>query len=1077
MTIIKSVGRLVSLCSLTAASFTSSIQASPLNDWENPAVTQINRLPARATSYSFADKNLAVQRDREQSRMLKLNGQWKFSYADDDEKRPLNFFQADFDSSGWSNIEVPGNWELQGFGQPIYTNSTYPFPVELPKILRDNPVGSYLKSFDLPEAWQDERIILHFGGVSSAFYLWVNGEKVGYSQGSALPAEFDISDYVTPGQNQIAVQVFRWSDGSYLEDQDHWRLSGIHREVLLLAEPKVAIRDFAVRTRFTDGYDKAILEVKTDITNPEKINTKGWQVKVDLYDDKLQKINLPELVKPVDKLSVLKYPQRDNVAFADFSVEIKNPRLWTSETPELYTMVMSLTDAGGQLIESRSTRVGFRDVKINQKGQLLINGQSIKLIGVNRHDHHATKGKALSRQDILEDVLLLKQYNFNSVRTSHYPNDPYLYELADEYGLYVMDEANVESHGVGGKLANLTSWTQPIMERIVNMVERDKNYPSIISWSLGNESGTGPGFAAAAGWIKDYDPTRFIHYEGAQGDPTHPEYKPLDGRFAGPHEFAKRHTDLANPTDPPFVDVISRMYPSLEQLQGLADSPYIKRPILMCEYAHAMGNSVGHLAEYWDMVWANDNLIGGYIWDWIDQGIVKKAPNGKTFLAYGGDFGDKPNDSNFCINGIVDSYRQPKPALMEAKYVFQPVKFTAEDAEDGEINILNRQFFADLSAYELRWSLQEDGKIIEQGRITDLAVAAGQTESIDIDFDEPELKAGAHYFLRLSLNQKSETLWAPAGYQVAVEEFKLPWFEEADEDDTEIKMTVADSANKLTVSNENFTVEFDKQLGLLNRYSVAGFKGELPIIDGPLKPQFWRAQTDNDRLGWKTHETLGFWQSAADKLVLTDFEVEQDEYQVVVSTEFKLDDKIELEIEYSINGNGEIEVDYELEADPSLPSLPRIGLTAQLTKKVVNLSYFGKGPFENYVDRNQGAMTGVYSGRLADFIEPYVRPQEQGLRTGTYWFNLIDWTGRGMRVTAEKTLSFSVLPWSTQALDQATHTYQLNDKQAYHMNIDFKQAGVGGTDSWSAKAAPIEKYQIPADEYEFSFTLSPVAFE
>lgn len=1077
MTITKSVGRLVTLCSLTAASFTSPIQASTLNDWENPAVIQINRLPARATSYSFADKNLAVQRDREQSQILNLNGQWKFSYAQDDEKRPLEFFKTDFDSSGWANIEVPGNWELQGFGQPIYTNSTYPFPVELPKIVRDNPVGSYLKTFDLPSEWQDERVILHFGGVSSAFYLWVNGEKVGYSQGSALPAEFDVTDYLKTGRNQIAVQVFRWSDGSYLEDQDHWRLSGIHREVLLLAEPKVSIRDFAVRTKFTDGYDEAILQVKTDIHNPEKMDTKGWNLSLDLYDQNQQKVALDPLVKPVNKLSPIKYPQRDNFPFADFSTLVKNPKLWTSETPELYTLVLSLTDQKGNLVEARSTRVGFRDVKTTDNGELLINGQSVKIIGVNRHDHHATKGKALSRQDILEDILLLKQYNFNSIRTSHYPNDPYLYELADEYGLYVMDEANVESHGVGGKLANLPAWTPSIMERIVNMVERDKNHPSVISWSLGNESGTGPGFAAAAAWIKDYDPTRFIHYEGAQGDPTHPEYKPLDGRFAGPHEFVKRHTDLANPTDPPFVDVISRMYPSLEQLQGLADSPYIKRPILMCEYAHAMGNSVGNLAEYWDMVWDNDNLIGGYIWDWIDQGLVKTADNGKTFLAYGGDYGDKPNDSNFCINGIVDSYRNPKAALMEAKYVFQPVKFTAEDIEDGEIRILNRQFFADLSAYELRWTLQEEGKVIADGRISDLTAGPSQSQIVTLDFDKPELVAGARYYLQLSVNLKQDTLWASAGYQVAVEEFKLPWFNKDSQDDAEIDVKVTQSKTNLVVENPTFKVRFNKQSGLLEHYQVTAYNKPLVIINGELKPQFWRAQTDNDRLGWKTAINLAFWKTAVDNLKLEEFEVDIDADEVEISTEFKVGDQLELDIEYTITGDGTIKVEYELEADTELPSIPRIGLTAPLSSKMLNLSYFGKGPFENYADRNRGAMTGVYSGRIEDFLAPYVRPQEQGLRTGTYWFNVLDTTGKGLQVTAEDTLSFNLLPWSTQALDDATHTYQLNNTPPYYMNIDFKQSGVGGIDSWSAKAAPIEKYQIPAGDYEFSFSLSPVSFK
>ncbi|MER2491266.1 glycoside hydrolase family 2 TIM barrel-domain containing protein [Catenovulum sediminis] len=1075
MKIIKRISRLAAVCSITAGSLLASFSALAINDWENPAVTQINRLPARATSYSYTNINSALKRDRNKAQILNLNGTWKFHYAADDSVRPLNFYKAEF--TDWANITVPGNWELQGFGQPIYTNSTYPFPVDLPKITRDNPVGSYLKTFNLPKDWSDKRLILHFGGVSSAFYLWVNGQQVGYSQGSALPAEFDISQYVKAGQNQIAVQVFRWSDGSYLEDQDHWRLSGIHREVLLLAEPKVSIRDFAVRTLFKNTYEEAHLQVKTDINNPNKINIDGWQLEVSLFDEDAQK-TIPTMKIAASKLSPVAYPQRDNFRFDELSALVKNPKLWTSETPHLYTLVMALKDKNGNLVESRSTRVGFRDVKIVEGGKVLVNGQSIKIIGVNRHDHHATKGKALSRDDILQDILLLKRYNFNSVRTAHYPNDPYFYELADEYGIYVMGEANVESHGVGGKLANSPMWTHAIMERIVNMVERDKNYPSIISWSLGNESGTGPGFAAAAGWIKDYDPTRFIHYEGAQGDPTHPEYVPMTSRWAGPDAFAKRYTDLANPTDPPFVDVISRMYPSLEQLKGLADSPYIKRPILMCEYAHAMGNSLGNLAEYWDMVWSHDNLIGGYIWDWIDQGIEKKADNGKTFLAYGGDFGDKPNDSNFCINGIVDSYRQPKAPMYEAKYVFQPVKFTANDIESGKLTIQNRQFFADLSDYELRWMLQENGKTIQQGKVDDLNVPATEKAKLKIEFTKPEIVAGAHYYLQLSLNLKADTKWASAGYSVAVEEFKLPWSKKALNNADYQPLSVTQKGTDLVIENKAFTARFNTTTGYLQSYQVQGFRKPVNVIADALKPQFWRAQTDNDRLGWKTDKTLGFWKTAAQSLKLTQFDYNTvAQNQVEITTEFSHGNKLKLNIHYRVTGDGAIKVHYQLKADKTLPSIPRVGMHAKTGKQLMNLSFYGKGPFENYVDRNQGAMTQVYSGKITEFLAPYVRPQEQGLRTGTHWFKLVDSTGKGMQVKGETPLSFSVLPWSTEQLDAATHTYELSDNAPYYLNIDFKQAGVGGIDSWSAKAAPIKQYQIPADDYEYSFTLSPVSFK
>tara|TARA_B100000700_G_scaffold112178_1_gene126242 strand:- start:4275 stop:7514 length:3240 start_codon:yes stop_codon:yes gene_type:complete len=1047
-----------------------------LNDWENPAVTQKNKLPARSTSYSYSSIELAKKFDRKKSKIKSLNGEWKFNFVSDDSKRPLNFYKMDI-KNNWQTIKVPSNWELQGYGQPIYTNIVYPFPVTYPTIERENSVGSYVKEFTLPDGWKDDQILLHFGGVSSAYYVWLNGKLIGYSQDSALPAEFDITNTVKKGKNKLAVQVFRWSDGSYLEDQDHWRLSGIHREVLLLAQPKVSIRDIAVRTKLDKDYKNAQLQVRLDYQNIDKQDVDGWQAKIELLDNLSgnKTKTITKLSKALNKLSPLRFPQRDTFEFANFKADISNPRLWNTETPNLYTLVVSIYDSSNKHVESRSVRVGFRDVQITEDGQLLVNGKSVKLIGVNRHDHHVKKGKAVDRGDILEDILMMKKYNFNAVRTSHYPNDPYLYELTDKYGLFVVDEANIETHYVGGKFANLTSWAGPMLERIVNMVERDKNHPSIIAWSLGNESGTGPAFAAASGWIRDFDPTRFIHYEGAQGDPNHPEYKPVEGYSETSSDHEKRYTDLANPTDPPYVDVISRMYPTPAQLEGLATSPYIKRPILMCEYAHAMGNSLGNLSEYWDLIWGKKNLIGGFIWDWIDQGLEKQAPNGETYIAYGGDFGDSPNDSNFCINGIIDSYRKPKAVTEEAKYVFQPIKITSTDLTSGKFLIQNRLFFTDLSKYVLNWKLTENGKVVQSGSVTDLAIKPNKMGVLKLNYNKPELKENAHYYLQFQLQQKQASAWANSGYTVANEEFKLPWFNSNKSEALNSgNLEISEIANNISVKNKQFSLNVNKSTGFIDSYSINSKGKSVSLISEPLQPQFWRAQTDNDRLGWLTHEELKFWKNAAKNLRLNKVDVEKnaDNLAHIVAT-FNVEDKVSLKIEYIVNGNGKVNIKLNFDADKSLPTLPRIGLKTSLSSNFDNVEFFGKGPFENYPDRNKGAMTGLYKGKVETFVESYVRPQEQGNRTNIYWLTLSNDRQTGLKLTSDEQFNFSYQPWSTELLDKSTHTYQLEKDGKLYLNIDFKQAGIGGNDTWSKNAAPLEKYQVKSGLYNFSISLNP----
>lgn len=1034
------------------------------NDWENERIIEKGKLPARATSYSFESTEDALSGDRQKARMISLNGDWKFHFEPDSKNRPTDFFTPDFKADEWDSIPVPSNWELKGYGQPIYTNEKYPFTPNAPKIDRTNPVGSYLTQFAVPKDWKDQRVILHFGGVSSAFYCWINGQLAGYSQGSRLPAEFDITDLLVKGENSLAVQVFRWSDGSYLEDQDMWRLSGIHREVLLLAQPAVALDDFYIRTPFDEKLEHARLQIRPRIKALSA--AEGWTLSAQLFDAGKQPVFETPLSIPVDKIINENYPQRDNVKFGLLETTVKNPAKWSAEKPALYTLVFTLKDARGKEVEARSTRIGFRDVKISGKGELLINGKAVKLMGVNRHDHHHIRGKALTREDMLADVLLMKQFNINAVRTSHYPNDPYFYELCDELGIYVMDEANVESHGVRGELVNTPSWHYAINDRIIRMVERDKNHPSIISWSLGNESGCGPIHAAAAGWIKDFDPTRFIHYEGAQGQPLATNYDPMGG-----HKVQQWPLP-ANPDDPPYVDCISRMYPSVNQLKALSESEQITRPIVMCEYAHAMGNSLGNMTEYWELIRSKPNLIGGYIWDFIDQGLLTTNKDGKAYFAYGGDFGDEPNSGNFCLNGIVNSDRTPNAKTWECKTVFQPIDFQPLKPTEGEIQLVNRFNFTNLNQYEIRWSFSVDGKKIELGILDPVSLEPGTRKTIRVPFTVPESpKAGSEYALRLSAHEKTDRPWCKAGYEIAKQQFLLPigLLVRTPPETTPANAQV--TPDSFVVTGSNFIARINRATGQLDSYRLGGTE----ILTAPLRLNFWRPQTDNDLRGGRTHETQKFWKELAGKLETKSAQFQTLKNGAVKITVIKaLEKQVTITTDYTIGGNGVINIKTRFEADESLPSLIRLGITAGITGAYTNIAYFGKGPFENYSDRSAAAELDLFESPIADMTENYVMPQENGNRTGTRWLEFSGDSIAKLRIEGGAPFGFSIWPWSPENLDQAKHTYDLIEQGFHTLNIDHKQMGVGGTDSWSPKAMPLEHYRIPSGTYEWSLNLIPV---
>ena len=1038
------------------------------NDWENQLVISKQKLPSCATSYSYDSQEKAMRGNRLLSKIIMLNGDWRFSFVPKQEQRSVDFYKNSFNCSEWDFIEVPSCWEMKGYGTPIYTNVEYPFTANPPYIDRDNPVGSYIREFKIPKSWDNSRIVLHFGGVSSAFYCWVNGQMVGYSQGSRLPAEFDVTQYLTSGINKLAVQVFRWSDGSYLEDQDHWRMSGIYREVYLAATPKVSVSDIFVHTKFDTSYTNAVLQLRPKIVVDDSLNIRDWHLEANLFDNRGNSVFPNKMSTSLQSILKEGYPQRDNVRFGLMEQLVESPVKWSAESPYLYTLVVSVFDDQKRLVEARSCKVGFRDVKVSKDGVLLVNGKAVKLKGVNRHDHNQVTGKTVTREDMVQDVKLMKQFNINAVRTSHYPNDPYFYDLCDEYGIYIMDEANVETHGVAGLLSNISSWGYSFMDRLVRMVERDKNHPSIIMWSLGNESGCGPNHAAMAGWVKDYDPTRLVHYEGAQGDPNSPKYFPYGTREHG----INYSTNMVNPSDPYYVDIISRMYPSLKQVKNLANNSTLKRPIVFCEYAHAMGNSLGNLKEYWDLIYANPKLCGGFIWDWIDQGILQHDSDGNSFWAYGGDFGDHPNFSNFCINGIVAPDRTPKPQLWECKYVFQPVRFEPVDLKNGVVKIVNGFNFLDTRDYQFVWTLSEDGHTVQEGSLQNIIIQPGNSQQIILPLKRIKVKPGAEYWLRIGMIHKGSSKYCDVGFEVAKQQFKMPIYITEKKKMENYPTIISSNSDKLLILNgEDFELCFDKTEGNLISYLYKGVE----LVVRPLVSNYWRPQTDNDRRGWKSHVKSRFWKDAAEKMSVSDFKtIEQENGEIYVCITKVVDDQVSQKSSFFVRGDGVVKIEYELDASMKLPLLLKVGSSFAVPTSFSIMSYYGKGPWENYSDRSASAEVDVYSGMVEDFVYNYVYPQENGNRTDVRWLKLTDSKGRGLIIKGEKPLSVSVWLWESNQLETAMHTNDLVKDTFLTVNVDKVQMGVGGNNSWSDNSLPLEKYQLKADKYSYSYTLIPI---
>ncbi|MBN1508298.1 MAG: DUF4981 domain-containing protein [Sedimentisphaerales bacterium] len=1032
---------ILSLLSLTAW----SAPAAELPDWENPEVVGRNKEPGHCTLMVYPDVETALGCDRQASPFYQsLNGQWKFNCVRTPEDRPKDFYKPDFDVSRWAEIPVPSNWEMHGYDHAIYLNMRYPFPTNPPYIAHDyNPVGSYRREFTISDTWDGRQVFLHFDGVMSAFYVWINGRMVGYSEGSMTPAEFNVTPYLQKGKNTIAAEVYRWSDGSYLEDQDFIRFSGIYRNVYLFSTPAVHIRDFFVRATLDDQYKDGVLMIRPKLATYGNEELKGWTVQAQLYNDRSIVLAHP---LTIDALRIVQesYPQRDNVRFGLLSAAVPGVKPWSDETPNLYTLVLTLHDPSGKLVEAESCRVGFRKAEIKD-GQFFVNGRSIRFFGVNRHEHDPDTGKVISVHRMIEDIKLMKANNINAVRTSHYPNAPEWYDLCDQYGIYVMDEANLETHGVGGLLSNIPVWHTAFLERAIRMVERDKNHASVVWWSLGNESGCGPNHAAMAGWIHDYDLTRPVHYEGAAGNP-----------------------------DYPYVDVISRMYERIPGIIRLATNSDT-RPMVLCEYSHAMGNSVGNLKEYWDAIRSHKRLIGGFIWDWVDQGIRMKAADGKAFWGYGGDFGDNPNDGNFCCNGLVQPDRKPNPSLREVKKVYQRIHVTPVDLRAGTFSIENEYDFRNLDFVDGSWELTCDGKVVQQGKLEKLTLAPKDTQKITIPLGKPDLKAGSECWLKVTFALAQDESWAPRGHVVAWDQFQMPFEVPAAptlalDRMPAVKLQEQDKA--FIVSGDDFKVVVGKGSGAIESLLFKGTE----LVTSPLIPDFWRAPTDNDNGNGMTRR-CGVWRRAGAERKVQSVKAEQAGPQlvrIIADATLPVGDGTRCRTTYGIYGSGDIVIDAGMEpAGGNIPELPRFGMQMAIPGRFSVMTYLGRGPYENYWDRHTGSAVGLYSGSVEELLHVYTRPQESSNRTDVRWLLLADRDGAGLLAVGMPLLSVSAWPYSMEDLEKAAHVNELPRRNFIMLNLDYRQMGVGGDDSWGARTHP--EYTLPAKSYSYQFRLKPYA--
>jgi beta-galactosidase len=1040
-------------------------QAPALLEWQDPAIVGVNKEPPHATFTIYPDEALARAGKREASPFYQsLNGDWKFHWVPKPADRPVDFHRPDFDDSSWGTIRVPSNWQFEGYDVPIYVNISYPWGVpDPPRIPADNnPVGSYRTRFTVPPSWRGRDVYLTFGGVESAFYLWVNGQRVGYSEDSRTPAEFNVTKYLNDGENLLAVEVYRWSDASYLEDQDFWRLSGIFRDVTLWSAGPAHITDVELRTDLDAAYRDAELRIEARVRNGAASGT-VLGLRAALFD--AQGV---EVSRATAESGSVPAGQTATVTMVH---AVAAPRKWSAESPYLYTVVLSLLDDRGQVVEAVPQRLGFREVEIKD-GQLMVNGRPILVKGANRHEHDADSGHYVTVEQMRRDVRLMKQHNLNAVRTSHYPNDPAWYDLCDQYGLYVVDEANIESHGMGYSpsrtLGNDPAWKAAHLDRTARMVERDKNHPSVIIWSLGNEAGDGVNFEATYAWVKRRDPSRPVQYERAELRP---------------------HTDLFVP-----------MYMRPRRVAQYGSTPQA-RPLVECEYAHAMGNSTGNLREYWDLFYNDPQLQGGFIWDWVDQGIRTRIPpagrrqdrpertlipgpefqlgfrrvvKADTYLAYGGDFGpiDVPTDYNFCMNGLVDADRQPHPGLLVVKRNYQYVHVKPVDLAAGRVTVTNWHDFTPLDDVLVgRWTVQADGMTLAGGAIPPLKLGPRERREVTLPLPPITPQAGVEYFLDLSWTLKADAAWGGrAGDEMAFDQFMLPIGRPAAPAPAVAgpPLAVDDGVDAVTITGRSFAARFDKTTGTLASLTYRGTE----LVRRPLMPDFWRAWTDNDR-GARLQTTLDVWRVASESWDVKRVQaIRADDGAVRVDVEAAIPViSSAYSASYTVYPSGDIDV--ELSFAPgigTLPMLPRFGMQMAMPAGFERVAWFGPGPEETYADRNE-ARVGRHAGTVDGQWTEYSKPQENGNKVDVRWLAITNKAGVGLLAVGMPRLSAAVRHYTHEDIWVAKHTYELTRRPETYLNLDHGQMGVGGDDSWGA--LPHEPYQLPARAYGYRFRLRP----
>lgn len=1054
-------------------------QNDPIADYkqyiENEEVVGEHKLPAHASFTSFSTHEQLEENEPEYYKSL--NGTWKFNWVRDPHDRPTTFMEPGFDASGWDAIKVPANWEVEGFGIPIYANHQYEFasykaPVaddmELidriyPKNPGDvpdnyNPVGSYVRVFSLDEGWEDKEVFLHIGAMKSGGFVWVNGQYVGYSQGSKLPAEFDITKAFRTGKNTIALQIFRWTDGAYLECQDFWRISGIERGVYVYAQPKTRINDFEVVSTLDGAYENGILELEVAIENHQTIDVKTT-IAYKLYDRSI-------LLSEENSSLTIKKGTTNSVSFR---AELNDVRKWSAEHPNLYTVVIETRDERGNVQEVTSRKIGFRSIEI-KNGLLLVNGQRITLKGVNAQETDPETGHVMSDELIMKDIRLWKENNINAVRLSHYPRGRKFYEFCDEYGIYVVDEANIESHGMYyGKysLAKKPSWEKAHVDRMVRMVERDKNHPSVIIWSMGNEAGNGVNFFAGYDAIKINDKSkRPVQYERP--------YKDRDGSLY----------DMDSNTD-----IIVPQYPSPARFKEIGTSK-TDRPFIPSEYAHAMGNSTGNFQDYWDVIEQYDNLQGGFIWDWVDQSIWKTNDKGERYFAYGGDYGEgMPSDNSFLNNGIVFPDRAPQPALYEVKKAHEYINFKSKGLNKyDELRVLveNLYDFTNLEQFDLTAEIKADGKVLKTIRLENIAVETHTGRLIRIPLEGVNFEDNTEYFVEIAATTKEEWGILPSGFEVAHEQLPLP--DKHKPVPTVVasgpELNVTETQDILTIYNDKLRVVFSKTAGSLVSYKFDGTEF-LKDGNGP-KPNFWRAVTDNDfgngmdkkNIEWK-RASLKSTVSSVDYKSLEDGSVSMNVIYALPGVETNFTSS------YSIFGTGVVRIENTLNASDYQGDIPRVGMRMQIPGSYENLSYFGRGPWENYQDRNASAFIDLYESKVTDQYVPYIRPQDNGYKTDARWIALSDQDNKGLLFVSDQQqgLGFSALHMENEDFDttdgldyknsdKSRHTIDIKDKDLVQLNIDLGQRGVAGDDSWYSK--PQKQYQYKANEpHSYGFYLIP----